>query len=150
MKIVDSHCHINFPDFEGRLDELLSNALENDVQHMLCIATSWENAAEVRQLSLDHDCISASFGVHPTSTDGHEPSLDEIIEKVRDPQIVAVGETGLDYYWHKDKPTWQHERFERHIEAAFKVREVDVAMRVDNFHAVVSAGGLAGAFGWCA
>ncbi len=118
MKIVDSHCHINFPDFENRIDELLDNARENDVHHMLCIATSWENAADVRQLSLDHSCISASFGIHPTTTDGHEPSLDEIIEKVRDPQIIAVGETGLDYYWHKDKPTWQQERFERHIEAA--------------------------------
>ena len=118
MKIVDSHCHINFPEFENRIDELLENARENDVHHMLCIATSWENAEEVRKLSLDHEAISASFGVHPTTTGGHEPTLPEIIEKISDTEIVAVGETGLDYYWHKDKPAWQHERFERHIEAA--------------------------------
>ena len=118
MKIIDSHCHINFPEFEDRIDELLANARDNDVHHMLCIATSWENAPEVRQLSLDHEVISASFGVHPTTTDGHEPSLQEIVAKVSDTQIVAVGETGLDYYWHKDRPGWQHERFERHIEAA--------------------------------
>jgi len=123
MNIVDSHCHINFPDFDNHLDELLENARENDVVHMLCIATSWENAEDVRQLSINHPEISASFGVHPTSTDGHEPSYDELLEKSSDPEIVAIGETGLDYYWHKDKPGWQHERFEKQIAVAKEVRK---------------------------
>ncbi len=123
MFIVDSHCHINFPDFDNRLDELLQQARDNDVHHMLCISTSWENAAEVRQLSLEHDAISASFGIHPNTKDGHEPDLEEIVEKASDAEIVAVGETGLDYHWNEGDLRWQHERFERHITAAKTVQK---------------------------
>lgn len=125
MFLIDSHCHINFPDFDNRLDELLGNARDNDVHHMLCIATSWENADDVRQLAIDHSEISASFGIHPNTdtTEGYEPDTAEIISKSSDPIIVAVGETGLDYHWNEGDLGWQHERFERHIEAAREVKK---------------------------
>ena len=123
MLLIDSHCHINFPDFENRTDELLQNARDNDVGHMLCISTSWENADDVRQLAIDHKEISASFGIHPNPTEGHEPDLAEIVQRSRDPVIVAVGETGLDYHWNEGDLEWQHKRFERHIAAAREVKK---------------------------
>ena len=130
MPLVDSHCHLNFPDFDGRIDAILQNAAEHDVERILCIATSWENRADVLALARGHAPISASVGVHPTTTGGHEPSVEELVEAAGDPDVVAIGETGLDYFRFEgelepDLPArtagalaWQHERFHRHIEVA--------------------------------
>ena len=130
MPLVDSHCHLNFPDFDGRIDAILQNAAEHDVRQLLCIATSWENRADVLDLAREHAPISASVGVHPTTTGGHEPSVEELLEAAEDPAVVAIGETGLDYFrfdgeLEPDLPAratgalaWQHERFHRHIEVA--------------------------------
>ena len=126
MQLVDSHCHLNFPDFEGRIDEILQNAAAADLVHALCIATSWENREAVLALARAHSGLSASTGVHPTTTGGHEPSVEELVESASDPLVVALGETGLDYF-RAEIPDggdpkaildWQHARFERHIEAA--------------------------------
>jgi TatD DNase family protein len=118
MQLVDSHCHINFPDFEGRIPEILQNAADNQVEHLLCIATSWENRLDVLQLAKDYAPISASVGVHPTTEGGYEPNADELYEEAIDPHIVAIGETGLDYFRSSGDLTWQHERFHRHIDVA--------------------------------
>ena len=130
MQLVDSHCHLNFPDFAGRMDAILQNALAHDVGRILCIATSWENRADVLALARAHAPLSASIGVHPTSEGGHEPSVDELLEASADPDVVAVGETGLDYFRFEGELegtlaaraggalAWQHERFHRHIECA--------------------------------
>jgi len=130
MQLVDSHCHLNFPDFDGRVQDILQNATEHDVGRLLCIATTWDNREAVLALARDHARISASTGVHPTTTRGHEPSVDELVAACADPEVVAVGETGLDYF-RVEAPleetladraggalAWQHERFHRHIEAA--------------------------------
>ena len=126
MQLVDSHCHLDFPDFEGRVDEIIQNAREADLVHALCIATSWENREAVLDLARAHPGLSASTGVHPTTTGGHEPSVDELVRAAADPLVVALGETGLDYF-RTEIPDggdprkvldWQHERFERHVEAA--------------------------------
>ena len=118
MQLVDSHCHINFPDFENRIPEILQNAADNQVKHLLCIATSWENRLDVLQLAKDYAPISASVGVHPTTEGGYEPSTDDLYEAAIDPNIVAIGETGLDYFRSTGDLTWQHERFHRHIDVA--------------------------------
>ena len=123
MHIVDSHCHLNFPDFDGRMPDILQNARDNEISHMLCIATSWENRDEVLALSAAHSEISASVGVHPTTTGGHEPTLAELTEAVAADNVVAVGETGLDYFRSEGDLTWQHERFHRHIDAARTVKK---------------------------
>jgi len=98
MQLIDSHCHLNFPDFADRMDDILQNAANNQISHMLCIATSWENRHEVLELARNHACISASTGVHPTTEGGHEPSTEELLEAAQDPLVVAIGETGLDYF----------------------------------------------------
>lgn len=118
MQLVDSHCHINFPDFDGRIPDILQNAADNQVNHLLCIATSWENRLDVLKLAEEHQPISASIGVHPTTEGGYEPSADELLEATQNPNVVAIGETGLDYFRSEGDLTWQHERFHRHIEAA--------------------------------
>lgn len=130
MQLVDSHCHLNFPDFDGRIDDILRDARASDVTRLLCIATSWENRADVLALARAHACISASSGVHPTTKGGHEPDVDELLEAAGDPDVVAIGETGLDYFRFDGELestlearragglAWQHERFHRHIETA--------------------------------
>ena len=123
MHIVDSHCHLNFPDFDGRIPDIIQNAKDNEISHMLCIATSWENRDEVLALAAAHSEISAAVGVHPTTTGGHEPTLEELTEAVAADNVVAVGETGLDYFRSEGDLRWQHERFHRHIEAARSVKK---------------------------
>ncbi len=123
MFIVDSHCHLNFPELKDRLDDVLENARAHDVKHMLCIATTWENGQEVLAMAEQHEQLSASIGVHPNTQEGHEPDLNELIQAAGNPLCVAVGETGLDYHWIKGDLTWQHERFHRHIETAATVQK---------------------------
>lgn len=119
MQLVDSHCHLNFPDFEHRMPDILQNAADNQIEHMLCIATSWENREAVLALARDHAPISASVGIHPTTEGGHEASVEELLQAAQAPEVVAIGETGLDYFRSGDQDmTWQHERFHRHIEVA--------------------------------
>ncbi len=118
MQLVDSHCHLNFPDFEDRIPDILQNAADNQIAHLLCIATSWENREAVLQLAIDHDPISASVGIHPTTEGGYEATADELFEAAQHPQIVAIGETGLDYFRSTGDLQWQHERFHRHIDVA--------------------------------
>ncbi len=118
MHIVDSHCHLNFPDFDGRINEVLENCRNNDVHHLLCISTSWENQQDVLKLSAEHAPIYAAIGKHPTTEGGFEPTADDLVEAAKIDKVVAIGETGLDYFRSSGNLDWQHERFHHHIEAA--------------------------------
>ena len=118
---------------------------------MLCIATSWENRDEVLALAAAHSEISAAVGVHPTTTGGHEPTLEELTEAVAADNVVAVGETGLDYFRSEGDLRWQHKRFHRHIEAARSVKKpliihtraaADVTMQTLRDHSARDAGGV--------
>lgn len=123
MQLVDSHCHINFPEFKDRIPAILQNAAENQISHCLCITTSWENRADVLALAREHKSISASVGIHPTTEGGHEPDVKELLEAAADPLVVAIGETGLDYFRSTGDMTWQHERFHRHIAVARSIQK---------------------------
>ena len=116
--MVDSHCHLNFPDFDGRIDEVLENCRNNDVHHLLCISTSWENQQDVLKLAADNAPIYAAIGKHPTTEGGFEPTADDLLEAAAIDKVVAIGETGLDYFRSSGNLDWQHERFHHHIEAA--------------------------------
>lgn len=115
---VDSHCHLNFPDLAKDLDLHLAQMLENKVSHALCVGVDLENLPQIFALAEEHENLFASVGVHPSHEEGEEPSLERLLELAQWPKVVAIGETGLDYYWHKDKPAWQRERFRTHIRAA--------------------------------
>ena len=118
MQLVDSHCHINFDPLAKDLAGVLERARDNHVDYMLCVSVCLEDYPEVAALAARHEHIFASVGVHPNYHDCHEPSSAELIDLARHEDVVAVGETGLDYFRSEGDLTWQRERFERHIEAA--------------------------------
>jgi len=116
--LVDSHCHLDFPDLAQRLPELLENMARNDVGCAVCIGVNLEDFPGVLRLAESHSNLYATVGVHPEYTEVQEPSEQTLIELATHPKVIAIGETGLDYYWQKDQPEWQRERFRRHIRAA--------------------------------
>jgi TatD DNase family protein len=118
MVLVDSHCHINFEPLSGRLNDVLDNAARCKVGYMLCVSVNMEEFPAVLGLAREHSNIFASVGVHPNETSGREPDANEICDLASDPDIVAVGETGLDYFRSDGDLEWQRDRFRRHIDAA--------------------------------
>jgi len=124
MQIVDSHCHINFKELAERLPDVLSNARLNDISHMLCVSVNLEDFPQVHDLAKQHDHIFASVGVHPCYKDVKEPSSEQLVEIAKNKNIVAIGETGLDYFRVEDENMdWQRERFVRHIAAGKQVNK---------------------------
>ena len=116
---IDSHCHIDFPDFSDGVAPLLEHMAAADVSHALCVSVSMENYPRVRALAEAHANLYASVGVHPDHDEGREPSRDELVELARHPKVVAIGETGLDYYrMRREDVDWQRSRFRTHIRAA--------------------------------
>ena len=118
---IDSHCHINFPDFSDQLPEVLSLMQQNQVSHALCISVELEKLSEILALAEAHPHIYASVGVHPDHEDCTEPSVAQLVQLARHPKVVAIGETGLDYYRLTGDLEWQRERFRTHIRAAREI-----------------------------
>jgi TatD DNase family protein len=123
VHLVDSHCHINFDPLDKQVDEVRRRAHENGVSHMLCVAVDMEALPEVIRLAEQYDDVFASVGVHPNHTEGHDPDIEELVSLAQHPRVVAIGETGLDYYRNEGDMGWQHDRFRRHIEAAKQSRK---------------------------
>lgn len=116
--LVDSHCHLDFPDLAVRLPEIIQRMQEKHVSYAVCIGVNLEDFPKVLSIAESDARFFATVGVHPEYTDVEEPDLDCLISMGQNQKIIAIGETGLDYYWHKDKPEWQRERFRTHIRAA--------------------------------
>lgn len=115
---IDSHCHINFPELAARMPEILGKMAENEVSHALCVSVDLPDFPGVLELAERHANIYASVGVHPDYEDTPEPSVDELVHLADHPKIVAIGETGLDYYRLEGDLEWQRERFRTHIRAS--------------------------------
>jgi len=114
MQLVDSHCHINFDELHQKLPDVLANAELNQVSHMLCVSVNLEDFPQVKSLADQYQQVFASVGVHPCYEDVKEPSIEELIEIASDSNIVAVGETGLDYFRIEGRDmSWQRDRFKR-------------------------------------
>lgn len=118
--LVDSHCHIDFPDLADNLPQVLGLMHDNDVSCAVCIGVTLEDFPRIQALAEANRAIFASVGVHPETTDVREPSIADLVALAQHPKVIAIGETGLDYYWHKDAPEWQRERFRVHIRAAIE------------------------------
>ena len=116
--LIDSHCHLNFEPLSADLPAVLTRAQANGVSHMLCVSVTLESFPAVRAIAREHAHIYASVGVHPNERDGQDPSVETLCELAADPRVVAIGETGLDYFRSQGDMAWQHERFRRHIRAA--------------------------------
>ena len=116
--LVDSHCHLDFPALVDNLPQVLAEMRAQNVGCALCVGVNIENLPKILALAEAHAQLFASVGVHPENDQGADPEVDELVRLAAHPKVVAIGETGLDYYWHKDRPEWQRARFRRHIAAA--------------------------------
>ncbi len=117
-KLIDSHCHLDFEGLANRLPEVLSAMDANGIAGCMTIGVTLEDAAQVLAIAQAYPQVFASVGVHPEYADHQEPDVDTLCALAADPKVLAIGETGLDYHWHKDRPEWQRERFRVHIRAA--------------------------------
>ncbi|MDO8180065.1 MAG: TatD family hydrolase [Undibacterium sp.] len=115
---IDSHCHINFPELAARMPELLQAMSDNGVTHALCVSVDLPDFPQVLALAEQYPHIYASVGVHPDYEDTEEPSVEQLVALSQHPKIVAIGETGLDYFRLKGDLEWQRERFRQHIRAS--------------------------------
>ena len=123
---TDSHCHLTFPELAADWPAIRAAMAAARVTRALCISTTMEEFPQVQALAAAHDNLWATVGVHPDSEDVHEPSVDELLAAARQPRVVAIGETGLDYYQMDERKggravadlDWQRQRFRTHIRAA--------------------------------
>lgn len=133
--LVDSHCHINFPDLAVRTPEILANMQEAGVGHAMCISVTLEKFPEVLALAEQHENLFATVGVHPDyevgAVDAEDPDdvpvaeadVETLVRLGQHPKVLAVGETGLDYYRLTGDLEWQRDRFRTHIRAAKSLKK---------------------------
>jgi len=120
--LVDSHCHLDMLCQDAAaLAAVMDEARQRAVQHLLCVSVSLERFAPMLALIEPYSNITASVGVHPDGVDVEEPQVDRLAELAQQERIVAIGETGLDYFRTEGDVEWQRERFRRHIRAAREV-----------------------------
>jgi TatD DNase family protein len=115
---VDSHCHLAFPELSGDLPGVLARMRSAGVEAALSVCTTLPEFPAVLASAAGHDNVYASVGVHPDSTGTPEPSVEALVDLARHAKVVAIGETGLDYYRLPEPLDWQRERFRVHIRAA--------------------------------
>lgn len=127
---TDSHCHLTFPELATNLPAVRSAMAEARVTRALCVSTTMEEFPLVRELAEAYDNFWATVGVHPDNEDVHEPGEDELVQAAAHDRVVAIGETGLDYYQMEERKggrtiadmEWQRQRFRTHIRAAHRTR----------------------------
>jgi TatD DNase family protein len=119
MRLIDSHCHLNYPGLAERQDEVLTAARARGIGGFLNISTRQKEWSDVVGVAERHDDVWATIGVHPHEADAH-PDLGAaaLVEAAAHPRVIAIGECGLDYYYDKSDRAAQRERFQAHIEAA--------------------------------
>jgi TatD DNase family protein len=128
---TDSHCHLTFPEFADQMPQIRAAMAAAQVDRALCICTTLEEFAEVQSLAARYDNFWASVGVHPDNENIAEPTVDDLVGRSMLPKVIAIGETGLDYYQMEERKggrsiadmEWQRERFRVHIRAAQQTRK---------------------------
>ena len=118
-RITDSHCHLDFPQFEGEVGDLVERAAARGVHRMVTIATTLPKVPQVRAIAEAHDPVFFAAGVHPMHVADHAPfTLDDLVALAAHPKMVGIGETGLDYHYTAESAGVQQESLRLHIEAA--------------------------------
>jgi len=117
---IDSHCHINFPELNEKIDQVLDNMKNYNISHALCVSVTLDKIDEILSLANKYSNIYASVGVHPDYENIDEPDIDTLYHYSKEKRVIAIGETGLDYFRLKGDLAWQRERFRIHIRAAIK------------------------------
>lgn len=119
--LIDSHCHLDRIDLQPYQNDFscfMQQVENSQIEHLLCIAIDLEAYPAMLARVADYPQISVSVGVHPNERKGHDPSVDELIVLGQNDKVIAIGETGLDYFRSEGDLTWQHNRFRKHIAAA--------------------------------
>jgi TatD DNase family protein len=117
--LIDSHCHLDFPELHSQLPLMLEAMQNNSVGGALCIGVNLEDFPRVLALAENHARLFASVGLHPEyEKNVTEPDEARLAALAAHPKVIAIGETGLDYHWQKDQPEWQKQRFRTHVRAA--------------------------------
>ena len=119
IELVDSHCHLDFPDFEGEVDQLIERARAAGVTRMVTICTRMSGLPRVHEIVARHDNVHFAAGLHPMSVGKEDPiTLEQLLEMAKHPRMVAIGETGLDYHYTPETAAAQADSLRVHIEAA--------------------------------
>lgn len=118
--LVDSHCHLNFPELAANMPAIRQAMKDNKVGHALCVSVTLPDFPQVLALAETYDNFYASVGVHPDYEDIEEPTVDGLLTLANHPKVVAIGETGLDYFRLTGDLEWQRTRFRTHIRAAIQ------------------------------
>lgn len=124
--LIDSHCHLDRIDlspYGGDFARFMAAAEESGVEHMLCVSIDLQSYPAMLEQVSDYSTISVSVGVHPNETCADEPKRRELIDRAHSPKVVAIGETGLDYFRSEGSLDWQRERFRTHIRAAKEIHK---------------------------
>lgn len=119
--LVDSHCHldcIDLSEFDNSFDELVKQTIDSGVEHMLCVSINLDKYPGMLEKVRPYQNISVSAGMHPMADESDIFSIEYLTGLASDDRVVAIGETGLDYYYHKGDPSWQQDRFRAHIQVA--------------------------------
>jgi TatD DNase family protein len=116
--LVDSHCHLDFPELAAKLPQLIDRMNEAGVAGALCAGVTLERFSAVIDIARRHRNIFAAVGVHPDTQEGVEADVETLVRLADDPKVIAIGETGLDYFRLEGDLEWQRRRFHVHIEAA--------------------------------
>ena len=123
--LVDSHCHLDKLDltpYGGDLNGALQAAFARQISHVVCIGINLDDIQQVLDIAERNANVFASVGVHPLYKENREPTLDELVRLARHPKVIAIGETGLDYFYGEGDLQWQRDRFQTHIDAARESR----------------------------
>ena len=120
--LVDSHCHINFPELANNMDALRLSMAENMVDYALCVSVTLQDFPQVLKVAESYPNFFASVGVHPDYEDMPLVTVDELVHLAQHPKVIAIGETGLDYFRLTGDLEWQRERFRTHIRAAVQAQ----------------------------
>jgi TatD DNase family protein len=115
---VDSHCHLDFPELAENLPDILNRMTLNQVSHALVVSVNMPDWQRLMDLVAPHDNLYASVGVHPDYEDTVEPTVEQLVDWTKSPKVVAIGESGLDYFRLEEPLEWQRERFRTHIRAS--------------------------------
>ena len=120
---IDSHCHLDFPELSDNLPVLLDRMKAAQVSHALCISVTMPDFPRVKALAHQHDNLFASVGTHPDYEDTVEPTVEQLVSEAEDDRVIAIGETGLDYFRLQGDLEWQRNRFRTHIRAAVQANK---------------------------
>lgn len=120
---IDSHCHLDFPQLADDLDGVLARMAAAQVTHALCVSVNLSGYPAIRALAQAHPNLYASVGVHPDQPEDDATTVDDLLREAAHPRVVAIGETGLDYFRLEADAPWQRERFRRHVRAARACRK---------------------------